>query len=60
MSFVIAKRNRNGVKVYLTRPGSLNTWSPRLANTRIFATREAAEADLCPGNEWIEEFGPCS
>jgi len=54
--FAITKRNRHGVKVYLTRPGSLNTWTPRLSGARIFTTRAEAEADLCPENETIEEL----
>ena len=54
--FVICKRNRHGVEVYLTVPGSKNTWTTRLSGARVFATRAAAEADVCPGNEWIEEL----
>lgn len=54
--YVITKRNRNGSKVYVTRPGSVNSWSTRLANARVFETRAEAEADLCPDNERIEEL----
>lgn len=52
-SFALCKRNRNGVKVYVTHPGAKNSYSPRLSDARIFPTREAAEADRC-GDEWIE------
>ena len=38
---------------YVARPGSRSSYTLSLQAARVFATREAAEADRCPENELI-------
>ena len=49
--FVI-KRNDG---LYVARPGMRSSYTRFLQYARIFASREAAERDVCPGNERIVE-----
>lgn len=39
---------------YVAPAGSARSYTTRLERARIFATREAAEAERCPENERIE------
>lgn len=38
---------------YVNRPGSRTGYTSKLEQARKFPTREAAEADRCPGNETV-------
>ena len=38
---------------YVARPGSASSYTLLLQRARTFNTREAAEADKCPGNEYV-------
>lgn len=36
---------------YVSKPGSQSSYTNRLENAQKFATKEAADANRCPGNE---------
>jgi len=38
---------------YVSRPGSASSYTAYLQQARVYATREQASRDLCPGNERI-------
>lgn len=38
---------------YVALPGSINSYTRYLQHARTFPTREAAEAEVCPGNERV-------
>jgi hypothetical protein len=38
---------------YVAQPGSNSSYTRTLENARTFATREAAERERCPGNEYV-------
>ena len=47
----VIQRTTDGA--YVNQPGSRSSYTRSLDKARKFATREAAEADHCPGNERI-------
>ena len=47
----VIQRTTDGA--YVNQPGSRASYTRSLERARKFATREAAEADRCPGNEQI-------
>lgn len=50
MSYVL-KRSSDGA--YVAPSGSPSSYTRALPHARIYPTREAADADRCPGNETI-------
>ena len=40
---------------YVRPPGSLKSYCKDWSNAWIFPTREKAEAQICPGNEYVVE-----
>lgn len=55
MPFVI--RRTDGA--YVSDPNRNRTgksYTTRLQDAKVFRTREAAEADRCPGNEYVESL----
>lgn len=49
--FVIKRTDQGGG--FVARAGSVNSYTKKLQEARLFPTREAAEADRCPGNEIV-------
>lgn len=54
MPYVI--KHTNGRKGYVTEPGSKRSYTPSLQRARVFNTREEAEGNRCPGNEYVVEI----
>lgn len=44
---------------YVAPPGRPSSYTNKLQNARVFATREAAERECCPGNERVVEVSRC-
>jgi hypothetical protein len=40
---------------FVNRPGSACSFTPALQMARVFATRELAEKEHCPGNEVVQD-----
>ena len=38
---------------FVARSGSASSYTSKLQNAAVFATREAAERERCPGNERV-------
>lgn len=53
MAFLLKRTDQGGG--YVAPPGSAKSYTRSRAAARQFPTREAAEADRCPGNEVIVE-----
>lgn len=53
MAFLLRRTDQGGG--YVAPQGSRKSYTPHRAKARRYPTREAAEADRCPGNEAIEE-----
>ena len=54
MSFIIARRHAESRRIeYVAEPGSRRSFTHMASRARRFTTREQAEAERCPGNEWI-------
>jgi hypothetical protein len=51
MSYVIQRTDRPN-DWYVSPPGSLASYTPKLQDARVFPTREAAELEKC-GNERV-------
>lgn len=43
----------NGTGKYVSRPGSEHSYTNKLQNAATYPTRDAAEANRCPGSEHI-------
>ncbi len=54
MAFVIQRLDQGGG--WVAPPGSLKSCTHDRAKARRFETREAAEAERCPGNERVDEL----
>lgn len=53
MQYVIRRTDQGGG--YVNQPGSHKSYTHNRERARRFPTLEAAQADLCVGNEVIEE-----
>jgi hypothetical protein len=53
MAFFLQRTSDNK---YVARPGSQSSYTRKLELARQYASRKAAEADRCLGNERIVEF----
>ena len=52
MSSWVLKRSASDGGGYVARPGSPGSYTGRLQDARVYGSREAAERDSCPGNEY--------
>lgn len=53
MAFLIKRTDQGGG--YVAPPGSVKSYTRRKDRAQRFPTRQAAEAERCPGNEIIVE-----
>lgn len=51
--FVIVRRAKNGRLEYVTRPGAEHSFTSQLESARTFSTKEMAQKEVCPENEWV-------
>lgn len=52
MAFIIRRTDQGGG--YVAPAGSRKAYTRRRTDARRYDTREAADADRCPGNETVE------
>lgn len=46
---------------YVAKPGSQHSYTKRFEDARIYPSRDAAIADLCPDNERVQPISvPCA
>jgi hypothetical protein len=57
MAYLIKRDSADGGG-FVAKPGSRGSYTRDIAQARKYETREAADADRCPENEWLVPLEP--